>query len=1184
MLLCLLLCLMPLAWIASAEEALPTVPGWPSGWILGLGSEFPGATGDLTVIEADGGAALRLHGDFSAGGNYVAARHVFPQPMDLETLVVRVRGAPSAFWLRLGDREGRTFQQRFLLDPSITGWQERRIREFGDPARRGIIHWGGGDGIWTGPATSIDIILHHNDLVGRTAGDIEFGPIGAACRPAVAEPPQDQETVLGDFSAGVDGWKTSLGGEFPGARATTVAEPASATGPASVRLTADFSGGGRYVGIDKSWTSAMRMTELRLRLRSSVGSVALRLTDAEGQTFQQRLALAPGGDWQDLSVRSFADPANPGIHHWGGKNDGVMRGGVRAMSLLINAPAGAGKDTVWFGRIAAVVSPGPVALAPLGAPLSFLVQVGGQARLAWKAAGPIPPSGLAFDLVDYRGDTVAVGLAEQAADGTVTCAVSPPVGFHEVVFRRNGAQRFGVICQDHPVAQPDPYFAVDAALEYFPPGNDPAGRVSYLRMLRQTGITMIRERFGWKKKQYEEVSFDFSGWKRKALRQEAADHGIGILEDFCPVWNGKVEQPLPDDIFAFRASLDRITAQLGPGWTASEFWNEPDIACTTPGDVYGAKFRAAVYHMTALFPGKPIVGGVFNSQAKQSSFETYAANGIFEHSDVFSYHDYTPAESTVETAARFRGWAAAAGRGDIPMWITEAGSGWTTGPERATIEEDSSCAWRLAWKAVDAKACGIERFFAFLLVFFEEGRTNWGMHDKRHTPMRLMGTYAAAARILAHRRYRGDLRGIDPLLAQARVFAQDGDDDAVVAVCTRSLDPYATVAFAVPVQETCGADGRLLPPRPDGRMPVPDGIGYAVVRLADLTQALASDTQAMRLCNMAAARTTVREQAPPVTLIPAVDPAQASHSVNGYFREDPAGCVMAAQVCNLSDQPMQVRFEAIVPEGVECPDGDRTIAIPANSAVPAAWTFRFIRPTPAGSPPLDLRVRAVGMPGCSWTMRFLASETAVARRNSATGPAPAPGMPEPTEGWKALGGDAYVPWGTVLYDGRTRAWARCTWEPDMLLVDVLVDKPEHQQPFLGADIWKGDSIQVALQGGGPGTAGFTEIAAALTAQGPILYRHASQAKGPGRIGPMDPSYVRIAQAGTRTLYSLRLPVAAVDLPVLTSGMSVRFALILNHHDGRSRVGYYHWGEGIAHAKAPAEYCILKLVDAPAPAR
>jgi hypothetical protein len=1178
----LLACVALLGWaVVHAEEPAQPFADWPRGWTLGLGAEFPGAQGALDPA-ADGDLqVLRLAGDFAGGGNYVSVGRSFPVPFDLDQLTVRVRGDAPAFWLRLTEGSGQTFQQRIALDPAEAGWRTVRIREFGDPACTGIVRWGGSaDGLWRGPARSLALILARSDLGGRTAAALEFAGVEAAGRPAGAEPPE-RTLVVSEFVRDVDGWTLGLGGEFPGAKGSALrAEVAGGPVAAALRVEADFSGGGRYVSIGRSWPAPLALRDLRLLVRTGVRSLAVRVGDAEGQVFQQYLTPARDPEaWQELAVKKLADPADKAIFHWGGRNDGVLRGGVRSLSLLVNAPIEPGAGTVWIGRITARAAAGSVRLAPLGAPLSFLVQEGRPARLAWKADSEIPPDGLRYDLVDYQGGLVASGTAVQDGERTVSCQVSPPLGYHEVVFRRNGAQRFGLICQDHPVERPDPYFAVDAALEFFSPGDDPVGRVSYLRLLRQTGITMIRERFGWRKKAWEEGRFDFARWNRKELRNEAVEHGIGILEDFCPIWNGKLEEPLPTDVLRFRSTLDLITAQLGPGWTASEFWNEPDIACTTPGDVYGACFRVAAQHMTARFPGRPIIGGVFNNQVNRANFETYAANGVLDHCDVFSYHDYTPAEKTVDTAARFRAWAAAAGRGDIPMWITETGAGWTTGPERAPVEEDRACARRMAWKTVEAKACGIERYFAFLLVFFEEGAVNWGMHDKRHTPLRLMGSYAAAARLLAHAGYRGDVRTDDPAVVAMRTFVRpERADEAIVVVAMKGIDALASTVFPAAVRAVRGADGRLLAARPDGRIPVPDGLGYVELRLADLAPHLVADTPIARLLAQSATRTTTRIPAPSVVIVPAVDPAQACHSPNGYYLQDPERCTMAAAVVNLSDRPQEVAFAAVVPAGVEHLDGPRSLVVPPGASVPAAWSFRF-RPSAAGDPPRDLTVRVPGLPGCAWTMRFLASEAATAARAPAA--EPAPGLPVPGPGWKELGAEAYVPWGVVLHDGRTKAWARYTWTPQELRVEVLVDKPGHHQPALGADIWQGDSVQVAFQAGGLGmtAAGFTEIAAALTAKGPQVWRHAAESRDPKRLGALDAQrLLRVQQSGERIHYALRLPVAEFDLPALKAGLVIRCALVINLNDGRARIAYLRWGEGIAHAKAPAEYCLMKLVE------
>ncbi len=215
-------------------------------------------------------------------------------------------------------------------------------------------------------------------------------------------------------------------------------------------------------------------------------------------------------------------------------------------------------------------------------------------------------------------------------------------------------------------------------------------------------------------------------------------------------------------------------------------------------------------------------------------------------------------------------------------------------------------------------------------------------------------------------------------------------------------------------------------------------------------------------------------------------------------------------------------------------------------------------------------------------MRFIYSETGTAKRMTKEDESLSPTITPHGKEWRELTGEDYEPLGVVLYDGRSKAWARCSWQPTHFNVDVLVEKDGFHQNAEGESTWQGDSVQIGIQYDVDKSAqppsGITELAAALTSKGPQLYRHLAQSQAPKRKGPMDPSFVKISQAGNRTLYSLRLPVEAIELPELRKDTTIRFSLLVNYNDGRARTGYFHWGDGIAAGKSAAEYCVIKLVE------
>jgi hypothetical protein len=160
---------------AYADDAVsltnPDQKAW--GWTFDNGREFPGATGSLAVDPAvvrDGQACLQLHGDFTAGGNYVQAAKDL-RGVDIDELSFWLKGFHrEAMTMRLVDASGQCHQ--FSLKTQATDdWQQITF-PLATFFRQAHVHesvthyesWGGAkDGQWHGPAKLLAI------LVGPTA-------------------------------------------------------------------------------------------------------------------------------------------------------------------------------------------------------------------------------------------------------------------------------------------------------------------------------------------------------------------------------------------------------------------------------------------------------------------------------------------------------------------------------------------------------------------------------------------------------------------------------------------------------------------------------------------------------------------------------------------------------------------------------------------------------------------------------------------------------------------------------------------------------------------------------------------------------------------------------------------------------------------------------------------------------
>ena len=157
---------------------------------------------------------------------------------------------------------------------------------------------------------------------------------GAAAIVSAADP----GVALEDFEAGFEAsrWSFSPGAEFPGAQGSFArAADAAHGGEFGGKLTFDFTQGGHYVAAamrlpDATSAASHPWNALQLWLKRPEGNdFTFRSTDAAGQTFQKTVDC-PAGRWTQITI-----PFSDWTGHWGGANDGQMRGQPQMLALLV---------------------------------------------------------------------------------------------------------------------------------------------------------------------------------------------------------------------------------------------------------------------------------------------------------------------------------------------------------------------------------------------------------------------------------------------------------------------------------------------------------------------------------------------------------------------------------------------------------------------------------------------------------------------------------------------------------------------------------------------------------------------------------------------------------------------------------------------------------------------------------
>jgi hypothetical protein len=172
--------------------------------------------------------------------------------------------------------------------------------------------------------------------------------------------------VLETFEKDPANWGFVGGWEFPGAKGSLAPDATVAHGGSrSYKLSADFTGGGAYVGLwcDTQGLKDRDFRELRVWIKTStVANVGIRLADSSDQLHQKNggLGLRLTNDWQELVIR-VSDVV--GGEHWGGANDARWHGPLKGFGINVGKGSFKGSDVkvgaVWIDDIEGMVVRSP---------------------------------------------------------------------------------------------------------------------------------------------------------------------------------------------------------------------------------------------------------------------------------------------------------------------------------------------------------------------------------------------------------------------------------------------------------------------------------------------------------------------------------------------------------------------------------------------------------------------------------------------------------------------------------------------------------------------------------------------------------------------------------------------------------------------------------------------------------
>lgn len=564
-----------------------------------------------------------------------------------------------------------------------------------------------------------------------------------------------------------------------------------------------------------------------------------------------------------------------------------------------------------------------------------------------------PGTVMRYTICDFAGKEIHAGEQATEKDGGVQIPLKLPQGYYDLTLE-NG-QSFGVIALPPFQGETDSFFSIDAAISEVGRHNrNLDGREKIIENLVRSGIGMARERINWGSMEKEQGLWNWECGSEdgkqvywfESTREIYAKHKIPVLDFFqnVPGWmkieDRHVTDQYPYDLSGFSESLETIIERWKPYLGALEIWNEPDISLggELPATHYVPLVKAVAYTFSHATIRIPVYGGVF-SEFNPKFMQSCSDNGMLDLIDGVSFHTYDPAITMEPKIRTYRNWLQEGGYGSLPLWITECGHPWKRGTDNASLTQDIASALDIIMKGVESRACGIDRYFPFIYVFYEEKDKNFGMMRRNDTPMRPMAAYAFLISALSGYEYVGDLPYSEPL-QRVRVF-RSGDNALVVYYSADATAP-CSVPTDIPFTKLAGLDGRPLAADKAGTVLVADGLTYAWCSWDAVKAKVNADTEAMKL--LQASREPLPEKAAPcgVILQPLSRPSTPGLVVekSGYFCAPKTGSPVRFEirVHNLTEQAQTVTLDTTAaPKSVRFAQSRQAVKIPPQSHIDTVW-------------------------------------------------------------------------------------------------------------------------------------------------------------------------------------------------------------------------------------------------------
>ena len=653
------------------------------------------------------------------------------------------------------------------------------------------------------------------------------------------------------------------------------------------------------------------------------GAIILpKLSDGSGGNLP--FVMPPPGKWSFIEAKFNRSPAEMAL--------------IRTIQILVNSRAE--RMNVLVRHLALVTAEGksfdfqaPAVkakvqedprhkLRPAEAPVSFAAAPGEKHRYCFKTEQLA--DGSTHDWLLTGMDGGKTGLSGRAAvrNRALSVELALPAGYYELRFPALD-QLFGIsILPPHP-GKADPFFAIEGLLET----RTPDLYLSCLDLLARNGILHNREWTNFAGLHSRKEEYDPRNDRFYRAAGAKGIRSIFAFSDF-PAWLEPVasrtgRRILPGKLIELDCAIARMLESRQAGLEGFHILNEYDLS-NFPAEANLPPLKVAAW--AAREREIALIGAAFckgSSLVEQESI----AGGMLDFIDAFCIHTYAEPERMLSYVQEYRRDMKGHPKENMPIWITETGKPWhrgATGPLKQAyggplhnlhpqVKEDMISALWITMKAVEAKACGVARYYPFVMQFFQENDNNFGMLDYYGTPLRSMHAYAFAANLLANQEYRGDWKENPTGLQPTRVFS---DGKRAVAVFYAGKDGVGerTVSLqGFPTGQGYAIDGAELKVK-QNQLTFRGGMAYWVFPAEKLDAAkLNTDTEPKRMLQAAKRYRPVKRRYTP--LIYRYDFRRSGNRYTAAGYELPEDGKLHFIVTNLSDRKMTTRPRLTVPAG-----------------------------------------------------------------------------------------------------------------------------------------------------------------------------------------------------------------------------------------------------------------------------